>query len=191
MKRMIITPEQLKAINEEATQILTGTSSNAQTVAQDALSKNPGQGVTVDVVDATPGTEKKTGFASSTATTNPQQIKNFGKMTFGAINNNGSIFEGTKRQVELGRMLEMRRTGKVYSKKQLNEMFFESQNISSLIGGCSLMDIFSAANILSYDGEERLKDAYMSGADLNAVLDELYANADEEAQEEFKEELGI
>jgi hypothetical protein len=29
----------------------------------------------------------------------------------------------TKRQVELGRMLEMRRTGKVFSKKQLDEMF--------------------------------------------------------------------
>ena len=29
----------------------------------------------------------------------------------------------SKRQVELGRMLEMRRTGKVYSKKQLNEIF--------------------------------------------------------------------
>ena len=125
MKRMIISPAQLKMINEAATQILTGTSSNAQTVAQNEKSKSPGQDVTVDITDATPGAEKKNGFAASTATTNPQQIKNFGKMTFGATNNS-SVFEGTKRQVELGRMLEMRRTGKVFSKKQLNEMFMET-----------------------------------------------------------------
>ena len=188
MKRMIISPAQLKAINEAATQILTGTSSNAQTVAQDALAKSPGQDVTVDITDATPGMEKKNGFAASTATTNPQQIKNFGKMTFGAINN-GSVFEGTKRQVELGRMLEMRRTGKVYSKKQLNEMFFETQDntarLKEIIGGCNLFTIFQAADILAPDGEDRLKEAYMSGADLEMVLDELFSSADPSKQEEF------
>jgi hypothetical protein len=188
MKRMIISPAQLKAINEAATQILTGTSSNAQTVAQDALAKSPGQDVTVDITDATPGMEKKNGFAASTATTNPQQIKNFGKMTFGA-NNNGSVFEGTKRQVELGRMLEMRRTGKVYSKKQLNEMFFETQDntakLKEIIGGCNLFTIFQAADILAPDGEDRLKEAYMSGADLEMVLDELFSSADPDKQEEF------
>ena len=48
--------------------------------------------------------------------------------------NNATTFTVTnenrfsKRQVELGRMLEMRRTGKVYSKKQLNELFLNSRN---------------------------------------------------------------
>lgn len=196
MKRMIINPAQLKAINEDATQILTGTSSNAQTVAQDALSKSPGQDVTVDITDATPGNEKKNGFAASTATTNPQQIKNFGKMTFGAVNN-GSVFEGTKRQVELGRMLEMRRTGKVFSKKQLNEMFMETQeNADRLregIGRCKLRDIFDAVEEIFPEEIDGVKEAFMNGADLPEYICSIFSNGDVDGEREqaFLERLGI
>lgn len=196
MKRMIISPAQLKAINEDATQILTGTSSNAQTVAQDALSKSPGQDVTVDITDATPGKEKKNGFAASTATTNPQQIKNFGKMTFGAVNN-GPVFEGTKRQVELGRMLEMRRTGKVFSKKQLNEMFMETQeNADRLRGGigrCKLRDIFDAVEEIFPEEIDGVKEAFMNGADIPEYICSIFSNGDVDGEREqaFLERLGI
>lgn len=196
MKRMIINPAQLKAINEDATQILTGTSSNAQTVAQDALSKSPGQDVTVDITDATPGNEKKNGFAASTATTNPQQIKNFGKMTFGAVNN-GSVFEGTKRQVELGRMLEMRKNGKVFSKKQLNEMFMETQeNADRLregIGKCKLRDIFDAVEEIFPEEIDAVKEAFMNGADLPEYICSIFSNGDVDGEREqvFLERLGI
>ena len=193
---MIISPAQLKAINEDATQILTGTSSNAQTVAQDALSKSPGQDVTVDITDATPGKEKKNGFAASTATTNPQQIKNFGKMTFGAVNN-GSVFEGTKRQVELGRMLEMRRTGKVFSKKQLNEMFMETQeNADRLrkgIGNCRIYDIFMAIEDIFPEEIEGAKEAFSNGANLPEYICSIFSKDDinSEKEEEFLERLGL
>lgn len=194
---MIITAEQLKAINEASMSNVMGSFNGSRndlnakiTQTTSNMQKNGGVGTFMNQNNPTGPT-----IALSPSTTD-QEIAKAGQV----ISNTGTSTEQTpgimesrysKRQVELGRMLEMRRTGKVYSKKQLNEMFFESENISSLIGSCSLSDIFSAANILSYDGEERLKDAFMSGADFNAVLDELYANADEEAQEEFKEELGI
>lgn len=198
MKRMIISPAQLKAINEAASLMYSAPSSNVQSVAQTALAKHPGQEVTIDVTDNTPGTNGTLGFSDTTANTDPSQIKNFDKMTFGSNNTGatGSALEETrysKRQVELGRMLEMRRTGKVYSKKQLNEMFFETQEnvarMRDIIGDCNLFDIFQAANILAPDGEDRLKKAYMNGADLEVTLDELFSAADTGKQEEFLEEL--
>ena len=190
MKRMIISPAQLKMINEAATQILTGTSSNAQTVAQDALSKSPGQDVTVDITDATPGAEKKNGFAASTATTNPQQIKNFGKMTFGATNNS-SVFEGTKRQVELGRMLEMRRTGKVFSKKQLNEMFMET-DIAEKIKDCPAFDVMTTfGSVFGDDAEREMMDLFSAGGNPTDFIVSVYNEASEEDQDLFREKLGI
>ena len=128
MRRVIISPAQLKAINEDnaTSKLIATTAAEAKPAVQTAMAQEPGKDVTVQITDATPGMEKNKGFSPDVDSTNPQQMKNYGWMTFSS-NNNGSVFEGTKRQVELGRLLEMRRTGKVFSKKQLNEMFMETQ----------------------------------------------------------------
>ena len=103
----------------------------------------------------------------------------------------------SKRQVELGRMLEMRRTGKVFSKKQLNEMFMETQeNADRLrdgIGNCRLKDIFDAIEEIFPEEIDGVKDAFMNGADLPEYICSIFSNNDinGEKEEMFLERLGI
>jgi hypothetical protein len=103
----------------------------------------------------------------------------------------------SKRQVELGRMLEMRRTGKVFSKKQLNEMFMETQeNANRLrqgIGNCRLKDIFDAIEDIFPEEIDGVKDAFMNGADLPEYICSIFSNNDVngEKEEMFLERLGI
>lgn len=201
MKRMIISPSQLKAINEAASVMYSAPSSNVQSVAQTALAKHPGQEVTIDVTDNTPGTDGTLGFSDTTANTNPSQIKNYDKMTFGSNSNtpNGCLAENrfSKRQVELGRMLEMRKNGKVFSKKQLNEMFMETQdNANRLrqgIGGCRLHDIFAAIEEFFPEEVDGVKEAFMNGADLPEYICSIFSNDDINGEKEqaFLERLGI
>ena len=198
MKRIIISPEQLRAINEAAISFNVDNINQVgpmykQNQAQIQQAANSGLDYATFKVNN--GGNNQNGFAvdvekdaNGNINTDNLPSTNVSKVNV-PIQQNESRY--SKRQVELGRMLEMRRTGKVYSKKQLNEMFFESEDICSLVGRCNLSDIFSAADILVDGGEERLKEAYASGADLNMVLKELYDGADEESQEEFKDELGI
>lgn len=198
---MIISPSQLKAINEAASIMYSAPSSNVQSVAQTALAKHPGQEVTIDVTDNTPGTDGTLGFSDTTANTDPSQIKNYDKVTFGSNSNtpNGALSENrySKRQVELGRMLEMRRTGKVFSKKQLNEMFMETQkNADRLrqgIGSCKLRDIFDAIEEIFPEEIDGVKDAFMNGADLPEYICSIFSNNDVngEKEEMFLERLGI
>ena len=176
-------------------------SSNAQSVAQTALAKHPGQEVTIDVTDNAPGTDGTLGFSDTTTNTDPSQIKNYDKMTFGSNSNtpNGNLAENrySKRQVELGRMLEMRRTGRVFSKKQLNEMFMETQeNADRLrqgIGGCMLHDIFAAIEEFFPEEVEGAKEAFMNGADLPEYICSIFGNDDINGEKEqaFLERLGI
>lgn len=198
---MIISPSQLKAINEAASIMYSAPSSNVQSVAQTALAKHPGQEVTIDVTDNTPGTDGTLGFSDTTANTDPSQIKNYDKVTFGSNSNtpNGALSENrySKRQVELGRMLEMRRTGKVFSKKQLNEMFMETQkNADRLrqgIGSCKLRDIFDAIEEIFPEEIDGVKDAFMNGADLPEYICSIFSNNDVngEREEMFLKRLGI
>ena len=118
--------ERLGEMNEAASLMYSAPASNVQSVAQTAMAKHPGQQITIDVTDNTPGTNGTIGFSDTTANTNPSQIKNFDKMTF---NSNTGVTQTSleesrysKRQVELGRMLEMRKNGKVYSKRQFEKL---------------------------------------------------------------------
>ena len=198
---MIISPAQLKAINEAASLMYSAPSSNVQSVAQAAMAKHPGQEVTIDVTDNTPGTNGTLGFSDTTANTDPSQIKNFDKMTFGSNNTGatGSALEETrysKRQVELGRMLEMRRTGKVYSKKQLNEMFMETQdNVNRLdagLGNCLIFKIFNAvATVFGPEVEEEMKERISNGEDPMMTIKDIFSREESEKQEEFLNTLGI
>ena len=201
MKRMIISPAQLKAINEAATVMYSAPSSNVQSMAQTALAKNPGQEVTIDVTDNTPGTDGKLGFSDTTANTDPSQIKNFDKMTFGATSNNNSNPLGesrySKRQVELGRMLEMRKNGTVFSKKQLNEMFMETQDnanrLRAGIGDCRIFDIFKAIENVFPEEIENAKKVFSNGGDLPEFICSIFSKGDinGEKEDEFLRLLGI
>ena len=103
----------------------------------------------------------------------------------------------SKRQVELGRMLEMRRTGKVFSKKQLNEMFMETQeNADRLrkgIGNCRIYDIFMAIEDIFPEEVEGAKEAFSNGANLPEYICSIFSKGDinSEKEEEFLERLGL
>ena len=102
----------------------------------------------------------------------------------------------SKRQVELGRMLEMRRTGKVFSKKQLNEMFMETQdNVKRLEGGlgnCLIFNIFEAvAKVFGPEVEEEMKERLSKGEDPTMTINDIFSREESEKQEEFLNALGI
>ena len=196
MKRVIITPEQLKAINEAATQLISAPASNVQSVAQTALAKHPGQEVTIDVTDNTPGSDGTLGFSNTTAGTNPNHIKNYDKITFGQNGNNvgNPVSESryTKRQVELGRILEMRKNGKVFSKKQLNEMFMESDDIAEKIKNRPAFDVMTSFGcVFGRDAEQEMLDIFSAGKNPTDFIVSVYNNASPEDQELFRKKVRI
>ena len=206
MKRMIISPEQLKMINEAAMSNIMGSFDgsrnglNAQiTQATANMQKNGGIGTFMN-----PKNPAGPSVALNPATTD-QEIANAGQVIANTGNTGGSNTQSvsmeesrySKRQVELGRMLEMRRTGKVFSKKQLNEMFMETQeNADRLrdgIGNCRLHDIFDAIEEIFPEEIDGVKEAFMNGADLPEYICSIFSNNDVngEKEEMFLERLGI
>ena len=199
MTRMIISPKQLKAINEIVTAVAT---TNSPVNAITTLNSLPNSNV-----DA-----KKVRFNNNaggpdyeiTNQTELSKVPNDAGSVSMSTNNNSTNSTGvfsesrfSKRQVELGRILEMRRTGKVFSKKQLNEMFMETQeNADRLrkgIGNCRLKDIFDAIEEIFPEEIDGVKDAFMNGADLPEYICSIFSNNDVngEKEEMFLERLGI
>ena len=122
MTKIIINPEQLKAINEIA---MNGGQYND---LSDVMQKLP----SIQTTGNTPVTFNNSNPAATGGSVTMSKDDLTANTTSSSDNlaiNNASTFtvtnenRYTKRQVELGRMLEMRRTGKVFSKKQLDEMF--------------------------------------------------------------------
>lgn len=205
MKTMIIRPEQLRAINEAAMSNVMGAfdgtrnSLNAQiTQSTTEMQKNGGIGTFMN-----PKNPSGPSVALNPATTD-QEIASAGQVIANTGNTGSSTQNITmeesrfsKRQVELGRMLEMRRTGKVFSKKQLNEMFMETQeNADRLregIGNCRLKDIFDAIEEIFPEEIDGVKEAFMNGADLPEYICSIFSNDDinGEKEEAFLERLGI
>ncbi len=194
---MIISPAQLKAINEaSAAFTYNGTEPNDfDTEFQNFTKANPsvkGPIVGVNTSD----------MATGASTTDTKQANNAKQVILTGNTGNGlttAIGESrySKRQVELGRMLEMRRTGKVYSKKQLNEMFMETQeNADRLRDGiktCKIKDIFSAVEDIFPEEIGGLKNAFYEGADLPEYICNIFSkdNINADKEEEFLERLGI
>ena len=183
MKKMIVSPAQLKAINEAAALTYAKSASPADVTAavngmigktssnefQVKVAGNDGPAIATTLPDL----QKGETFSPETS-----QINVVADPTQTAV----SESRYTKRQVELGRMLEMRRTGKVFSKKQLDEMFMENQgNIKRLydgIGDCRFYDIMKAiSEILGPDSEDEVRNAFASGADTTSVLGKIFSVA--------------
>ena len=196
MKRMIISPAQLKAINEIA---VNGGQYND---VSDVKTKLP----TLQTTGNTPITFSNSNPAAtggSVTMSKDDLTANTASSSDNIAINNATTFTVTnenrfsKRQVELGRMLEMRRTGKVFSKKQLNEMFMETQeNADRLrqgIGGCKLHDIFDAIEEIFPEEIDGVKEAFMSGADLPEYICSIFSNEgiNGEKEQAFLERLGI
>lgn len=196
MTRMIISPEQLKAINEAAMAFTYdgGKPNDFQTQYANFTMKNP---IAKNSVIQGVNTSDTATQPATTETGNSQQAQ---QVIIPPETGQSSTLEETrfsKRQVELGRMLEMRRTGKVFSKKQLNEMFMETQeNADRLregIGNCRLKDIFDAIEEIFPEEIDGVKDAFMNGADLPEYICSIFSNNDVngEKEEMFLERLGI
>lgn len=193
---MIISPEQLKMINEAAMAFTYdgGKPNDFQTQYSDFTTKNPTaknsviQGVNTSDTATQP---------STTETGNSQQAQQV--IIPPETSQNSALEESrfSKRQVELGRMLEMRRTGKVFSKKQLNEMFMETQeNADRLrkgIGNCRIYDIFMAIEDIFPEEIEGAKEAFSNGANLPEYICSIFSKDDinSEKEEEFLERLGL
>ena len=196
MKRMIISPSQLKAINEAAMAFTYdgGKPNDFQTQYNDFTAKNPTAKNSVIQGVNTSDTATK---PSTTETGNSQQAQQV--IIPPEASQNSALEEShfTKRQVELGRMLEMRKNGKVFSKKQLNEMFMETQeNADRLrqgIGDCKLHDIFSAIEEFFPEEVDGVKEAFMNGADLPEYICSIFSrdNINGEKEQAFLERLGI
>ena len=192
MKRMIISPAQLKAINESMNyggQILPNeTPASLSQKANDFFAGNAGA-TSVQFVNPDGNGQSVVGDVNDTNIDTKSSNVVFQKQQ------NESRY--SKRQVELGRMLEMRKNGKVFSKKQLNEMFMETQeNADRLrqgIGGCRLHDIFAAIEEFFPEEVDGVKEAFMNGADLPEYICSIFSNDDinGEKEEAFLERLGI
>lgn len=196
MKRMIISPAQLKAINEATDG---GEFSDASQVANQVKTQPTNDDTSTiytntNPVAGVPGvTFKKEDVLNNTVDFNNSSVIKPGTPSIKIVPE--SRF--SKRQVELGRMLEMRRTGKVFSKKQLNEMFMETQeNADRLrkgIGDCSLYDIFMAIEDIFPEEVEGAKEAFSNGANLPEYICSIFSKGDinSEKEEKFLERLGL
>lgn len=193
MKRMIISPAQLKAINEAMATATADSMSDVLPTFNDLKANQPDQNTPIKINVAT-------NVDGPTYSLTGAELQQKGTSS---VPTNTSSFEITnesrysKRQVELGRMLEMRRTGKVYSKKQLNEMFMETQeNADRLRDGiktCKIKDIFSAVEDIFPEEIGGLKNAFYDGADLPEYICNIFSkdNINADKEEEFLERLGI
>jgi hypothetical protein len=192
MKRMIISPAQLKAINESMNyggQILPNeTPASLSQKANDFFAGNAGA-TSVQFVNPDGNGQSVVGDVNDTNIDTKSSNIVFQKQQ------NESRY--SKRQVELGRMLEMRRTGKVFSKKQLNEMFMETQeNADRLrkgIGNCRIYDIFMAIEDIFPEEVEGVKEAFSNGANLPEYICSIFSKdgINSEKEEEFLERLGL
>lgn len=198
MKKMIITQEQLQAINEAAITyggpVANQTPLQLQTKANAAFAKDP----KTPGVQFT-GTNGNGGSIVGDENTTQQELNNADTVFFQNTNKDNALGESryTKRQVELGRMLEMRKRGKVYSKKQLNEMFMETrENADRLrdgIGQCDVFEVLDAVEEFFPEESEGFKEALHNGADLAEYLCSIFSRGDinSEEEEEFLNALGI
>lgn len=195
MKRIIISPAQLRAINEAAAAFTYGDGDFAERLTD---FKNSNPAVKTPIIGVNTG-ETATGV-STTDTTKANTAKQTivtGSTTGSSLQTNLEESRLSKRQVELGRLLEMRKNGKVFSKRQLNEMFMETQeNAERLrreIGKCRLYDIFDAIEEVFPEELDNAKNVVRSGADLPEFLCSLFSKegVDSDREEEFLDMLGI
>lgn len=194
MKKVIITPEQLKAINEAAALTYAKSSNPADITA--AVNGMIGKTTSNEFQVKIPGND-----GPALATTLPalergkeniSQNASVVNVTADPAKTGMSESRYTKRQVELGRILEMRRNGKVFSKKQLNEMFMESDDIAEKIKNRPAFDVMTSfGSVFGRDAEQEMLDIFSVGKNPTDFIVSVYNNASPEDQELFRKKIGI
>ena len=194
MKRVIITPEQLKAINEAAALTYAKSSNPADITA--AVNGMIGKTTSNEFQVKIPGND-----GPALATTLPalergkeniSQNASVVNVTADPTKTGMSESRYTKRQVELGRILEMRKNGKVFSKKQLNEMFMESDDIAEKIKNRPAFDVMTSfGSVFGRDAEQEMLDIFSAGKNPTDFIVSVYNNASPEDQELFRKKVGI
>lgn len=194
MKRVIITPEQLKAINEAAALTYAKSSNPADITA--AVNGMIGKTTSNEFQVKIPGND-----GPALATTLPalergkeniSQNASVVNVTADPTKTGMSESRYTKRQVELGRILEMRKNGKVFSKKQLNEMFMESDDIAEKIKNRPAFDVMTSfGSVFGRDAEQEMLDIFSVGKNPTDFIVSVYNNASPEDQELFRKKIGI
>ena len=194
MKRVIITPEQLKAINEAAALTYAKSSNPADITA--AVNGMIGKTTSNEFQVKIPGND-----GPALATTLPalergkeniSQNASVVNVTADPTKTGMSESRYTKRQVELGRILEMRKNGKVFSKKQLNEMFMESDDIAEKIKNRPAFDVMTSfGSVFGRDAEQEMLDIFSVGKNPTDFIVSVYNNASPEDQELFRKKVGI
>lgn len=199
MKTLIINPAQLKAINESEF-VCGGTASTPDAMVgtvKDILTKDSNvPGVTF----AGPGT----GMPITADEKTPQTaINNASTITYMNTNkgNVGTTFSESrfsKQQVELARLLEMRKNGKVYTKKQLNEMFMETQEnayiFDEFFNGSNkkpIRKILDGVKECFPEGFDDFLEAVKNGADIPTYIKEnFFTSVNSDAEEKFLKKIG-
>lgn len=195
MKKVIITPEQLKAINEAAALTYAKSSNPADITA--AVKGMIGKTTSNELQVKIPGND-----GPALATTLPalemgkddniSQNTSAINVTVDPTKTGMSESRYTKRQVELGRILEMRKNGKVFSKKQLNEMFMESDDIAEKIKNRPAFDVMTSfGSVFGRDAEQEMLDIFSAGKNPTDFIVSVYNNASPEDQELFRKKVGI
>lgn len=194
MKRVIITPEQLKAINEAAALTYAKSSNPADITA--AVNGMIGKTTSNEFQVKIPGND-----GPALATTLPalergkeniSQNASVVNVTADPTKTGMSESRYTKRQVELGRVLEMRKNGKVFSKKQLNEMFMESDDIAEKIKNRPAFDVMTSFGcVFGRDAEQEMLDIFSAGKNPTDFIVSVYNNASPEDQELFRKKVRI
>lgn len=100
----------------------------------------------------------------------------------------------SKKQIEQARLYEMRRTGKVMTKKQLSEEILTRSRLQELAFGCdsdyikeklSKMNVFEALDAFRQTfGDEALQALSTSRNTVDAII-ETFCNADQQKKDEF------
>lgn len=190
MKKMIISPAQLKAINEAAALTYARSSSPADVTA--AVNGMIGKTNSNEVQVKIPG---NTGPAQATTlpdlqkgneTTSPET--SMMNVTVDPTKTGLTETKYTKRQVELGRMLEMRKNGKVFSKKQLNEMFMEGEyddGFADKLRNSNAFDVMLMFGQMFPEENQKMLDIFSNGGNPTDFIVSVVNNSGPEMKKEF------
>lgn len=194
MKKVIITPEQLKAINEAAALTYAKSSNPADiaTAVNDMVGKTTSNEFQVKIPGNDGPAMATTLPALERGKENISQNASVVNVTADPTKTGITESRYTKRQVELGRILEMRKNGKVFSKKQLNEMFMEDGDITEKIKGRPAFDVMTSfGSVFGSDAEREMMDMFSAGKNPTDFIVSVYNDASPEDQELFRKKIGI
>ena len=178
MRRVFISPAQLRAINEAAIgNTCTYDTSKGEGLDDALADAQPNATGPIAVVDINPNKNINNGISTILGGVENAKKEQTKPSTRTTLVMPGQLEESrfSKRLVELARLLEMRKNGKVFSKRQLNEMFMETQENAK-----ELRDIFNngGSRNLAFKVSEIIDDVFPEKNYGSELLDAVLGGAD-------------